>query len=238
MSTTMLRQMLMPSLLRASMPATKAVVRFAFLRPSASITPIRSFSSTPSQNATLNQVLRVSLLFECPPPSRFFPSTYTNKPLTQQQIGMPKRTTSSPRRLPRLGWRQRPPTQRRMHQSRHYTTQEAQLWRTKNGTCAPDDRKDHHGIYSRRGPQHPAAQRCARARRACPGLSRCAVQVSSRCVGLGWCHEPDQCAEQVRHEEAQEGGGRLEWRGWVIWKKMWFVCTCRFRQDEEQCNIK
>lgn len=60
MSTSILRHMLMPSLLRASTPATKTAVRSALLRPSTYTTPIRSFSSTPFQNATLNQVLRVS----------------------------------------------------------------------------------------------------------------------------------------------------------------------------------
>lgn len=46
----------MPSLRRAIAPVARPVAQSAFLKPS---TPLRSFSSTPVQNATLNQVLKV-----------------------------------------------------------------------------------------------------------------------------------------------------------------------------------
>lgn len=46
----------MPSLRRSIAPVARPVATPAFLTPS---TPFRSFSSTPAQNATLNQVLKV-----------------------------------------------------------------------------------------------------------------------------------------------------------------------------------
>ncbi|KAL1860507.1 hypothetical protein Daus18300_009139 [Diaporthe australafricana] len=55
MAMPMLRHLLMPSLRRAIVPAARPVAKSAFLKPSI---PLRSFSSTPAQNATLNQVLK------------------------------------------------------------------------------------------------------------------------------------------------------------------------------------
>ncbi|KAJ4416766.1 hypothetical protein N0V82_006577 [Gnomoniopsis sp. IMI 355080] len=58
MAMPMLRHLLMPSIRRAQIPtATTSIFRTAFAKP-AFATPIRAFSSTPPQQATLNQVLR------------------------------------------------------------------------------------------------------------------------------------------------------------------------------------
>lgn len=63
----MLRHLLMPSIRRAPIPtATSQLLRPSFVKPTPT-TPIRSFSSTPSQQATLNQVLKV----RCLPSSSF-----------------------------------------------------------------------------------------------------------------------------------------------------------------------
>ncbi|KAL2280546.1 hypothetical protein FJTKL_12518 [Diaporthe vaccinii] len=55
MAMPMLRHLLMRSLRRAVAPTARPVAKSAFLKPS---TPLRSFSATPAQNATLNQVLK------------------------------------------------------------------------------------------------------------------------------------------------------------------------------------
>lgn len=48
----------MPSIRKSILPTARPVIKSAFLKPS---TPLRSFSATPAQNATLNQVLKVRI---------------------------------------------------------------------------------------------------------------------------------------------------------------------------------
>ncbi|CAN8102226.1 unnamed protein product [Discula destructiva] len=57
MAMPMLRHLLMPSIRRTPIPTARAAFRPSFVKPFLT-TPMRAFSSTPSQKATLNQVLR------------------------------------------------------------------------------------------------------------------------------------------------------------------------------------
>lgn len=187
----------MPSLRRAVVPTARPVAKSAFLKPA---TPLRSFSSTPAQNATLNQVLKV----------RFSRSRNSSLHiLTVFPPGLPQTPPSPPRRLARPGRRPRPAAQGRVHQGRHHAAQEAQLGRAEDGACAPDHRQDYHGLHPRRGPQHPAAQRGPGQGRQGAGLSRCAVQAGPGRAGSGRRDEQDERPEQVRHQKAQEGESEL-----------------------------
>lgn len=187
MAMPMLRHLLMPSIRLAPLPAVGATLRPSFVKP-APTTPVRNFSSTTPQNATLNQVLRVM-------PPLLSPHASIIQKILTYALGLSAKAPRTPRHLAGSRRRPRPAAQRSLRQSRHHEAQEAQLGRTEDGTCALDVREDHHGVHSWRGAQHSAAQCGVGEGRACTGLPWCAVQIGTRSFGSGRCHEPDECEE-------------------------------------------
>ncbi len=213
MATAFLRNLVLRPALRAPMALPKP--------PAPTIA--RAFSTTPSPNATLNQVIRVrrfplhpSLTHPSHKRTNQPPNQPPNQTVLTQKTGLPQTTTRPPRRLPGPQRHQRALAQGRVRESGHHQAQEAQLGRAQDGPRASVHGQGDHGVHPRRGPQHPAAQRGACSRRAESGLSWCAV---SSCEG-GF------------------GSGELIFHGWVVlcvfadWG--WLAVGWCGKQDEQQ----
>ncbi|RYP27916.1 hypothetical protein DL767_007443 [Monosporascus sp. MG133] len=78
---------------------------------------------------------------------------------------LPQTAARAPRRVSRAGGDAVPAAEGRVPEGGHHAAEEAELGRAQDGAYQAVERPHDHRLHPRRGPQHPAAQRRARARR-------------------------------------------------------------------------
>lgn len=166
----LVRSLLTPYVRQSSTAFTSAVFTKScpVLRLAASAQ--RTFSTTPPNSATINQVLRVGVL-------RHRLLTVIDVEILGNILvpGLPESRPSSTRRFSRS--RRDGPTSSQgcLPQGGHSETEEAQLWRAKGRSYSSFYRKAYNCLYTRRGTQYSTAQCRVGAWRSSPGLPRSEV---------------------------------------------------------------